>query len=152
MSFDIGATAAQACEAGHTFEPTFPDSTQGIGATITVRGPYSQAVMDYEQRQLEQSHQRALAARKEGRAYDPPNVDALVEASIAKAAVATLGWSGITRNGAALEFSPEHALAVYRAHPWLAVQVNDTAALLGKFIGPSKPSSSSTPAPSSSST
>lgn len=156
MSFDASAQppAADACEAGHSFEPHFPDSALGIGATITVRGPYAPVVLAYEQRKLGESQQRLVAARQAGRAAsaEPLSIAGVIDANLDKAVAVTLGWQGIERDGAALPFSESAARWLYTQHPWLAVQVNEEAAALGKFIGPSKSSSSSTPAPSSAST
>ena len=63
MSFDIRKvpSTASASEQGHSFEPTYPGTSTGIGATLTVRGPRSQAVRDHARRQYAQAQAREQA-------------------------------------------------------------------------------------------
>lgn len=153
MSFDTQQpSAAQASESGHTFEPTYPGSNTGIGATITVRGPRSPAVREHARRQFAQAQAKDLAARKNGKLADPPELDELDAALTDMAVVYTLGWAGMEQGGADLPYSEDAARALYTAHPWLREQVISEAQDLGKFIRPLPKTSSSTPGPSSTST
>lgn len=151
MSFDTQRpSAAQASEQGHTFEPVYPGTDTGIGASITVRGPRSPAVRDHARRQFAQAQAREQAARKLGKLPEPPELDELDASLTDMAVVYTLGWSGMEQGGQVLPFSEEAARALYTAHPWLREQIVAEAQDLGKFIRPSLPNSSSTPGPSSS--
>lgn len=154
MSFDLSRipSVATASEAGHSFEPVYPGTTQPIGATITVRGPRSAAVRDHARRKYGQAQAREQAARKIGRPSDPMQLDELEESLVELAVVYTVGWAGIDQAGAAVPFSAEAARQLYTDHPWIREQVIEQAQDLGKFIRPSAKNSSSTPPPSFTST
>lgn len=153
MSFDVSRpSTAQACDAGSTFEPVFPGTDTGIGATITVRGPRSQAVREYARGQYAKQQVREQAARKAGKFGEaqPPELDEIDDSLTELALAYTLGWAGMEQDGKPLAYSVDVARALYIAHPWLREQVIAEGQDLGKFVTPSKSPSMSTPAPSSS--
>jgi len=137
MSFDTGRkSAAQASEEGHAFEPTFPDGSTGIGATITVRGPRAQAVREYARQQFARAQAREQASRKSGKPAEVPELDD-IDGSLTDMAVAyTMGWQGMEQAGAELPFSAAAARTLYIAHPWMREQVIGEGQDLGKFIRP----------------
>ena len=151
MSFDARQpSAADACDAGHAFEPVYPGTSTGIGATFTVRGPRSPRVREHARRQFEQVQQRELAARKAGKLAEAPPLDEL-DASLTDMAVAyTMGWQGVEENGTPLPFSEDAARRLYTDHTWLREQVIAEGQDLGKFVTPSSKGFTSTPGPSSS--
>lgn len=151
MGFNINSQpAAQASEHGYQFEPVYPGTRQGIGATITVRGPHSEAVREHARLKLRESQTRELVARKRGKSVEPLTLDDVESNLVALAVAYTMGWDGMeTQPGQPLPFSPAAAAEVYRAHPWMRDQVIEEAQDLGNFIKPSSPSSSNTPEPSS---
>lgn len=153
MSFDTRRpSAAAASEEGHAFEPVYPGSSQGIGATISVRGPRAAAVREHARRQFAQAQAREAAARKSGKPAEAPELDELDQALTDMAVVYTLGWQGMQEGEAELPFSEAAARTLYTAHPWLREQVIAEGQDLGKFIRPFSTSSSSTPGPSFTST
>jgi hypothetical protein len=159
MTFDTRATtsAVAASEAGFTFEPQYPQGG-GIGATITVCGPESQAARILTRAQLRRLQSMELAAKKEGRATDhfslvlSQDIDEAPRQKAETAAAYTLGWSGFTEGDVALAPTADNYRAIYLAHPWIADQVIAQAQDLGNFIKPSSASCSPTLPPSSGST
>lgn len=150
MSFDTKRPSAQqASDDGHTFEPVYPDGS-GIGATITVRGPRSTVVREYARRQFALTQAREASARKVGKLLEPPELDELDESLTDMALAYTMGWDGMTQDDQPLPFSADAARALFTAHPWLREQVIAEGQDLGKFVSPSRMSSSSTPGQSSS--
>lgn len=153
MSFDTNRPSAkQASEQGYTFEPVYPGTDTGIGAKITVRGPRSDVVREYARQQFAQAQAKEHAARKLGKPAEPPELDELDQSLTDMAVTYTIGWEGIEEAGLAVAFSEHAAKLLYTDHPWLRGQVIAEGQDLGKFIKPSQPNSTSTPAPSSSST
>jgi hypothetical protein len=155
MSFDLSSTATlkQASEAGYTFEPVYPGTDDGIGATITVRGPESGPIRAMVDRHLRQARARELAAKKRGGdvAADV-SVDEIEGQTLEMALTYTMAWSGFERDGVALPCTPDNVRAVYVDHPWLKLQVLKEAQDLGNFVRRSSTPSSSTQKPSSAST
>lgn len=150
MSFDLSAfrPAADLSEAGHTFEPLLPGSGVGIGATITVRGPQSAAVVAHNEERYAAARRRDALARKRGREAEPVSL-ADVEAALVDLAVAhTAGWSGMVDGGSPVACTPQAARSLYAAHPWLRDQVIAEGQELGNFMPKSLSSSSDTPLPS----
>lgn len=146
MSFDLDRpSAAQACDAGSVFEPVFPGTDTGIGATITVRGPRSQAVREYARQQYAKNQAREQAARKAGKFHEvTPELDEIDESLTEMALAYTIGWSGMVKAGKPLPYSDEAARDLYTAHPWMREQVIAEGQDLGKFVGPSMKLSSIT--------
>lgn len=148
--FDIsGPSTQQACEAGHTFEPVWPGTSKGIGATITVRGPHSDAIRQHAEGAIAQARDRAMVTRG---AQQQATVEQLEQQLIDTAVAYTMGWGGIAEAGTLITFSPEAARRFYRAQPWIREQVLEQGRDLGNFVKPCLPSSSSTSEPSSTST
>jgi hypothetical protein len=145
-------SVADASEAGHSFEPVFPDG-KPIGATITVRGPESKAVRAVLRAQLARAQQREMAARKAGRdGPDAPSLDELTADTLELAVAHTIGWVGFADGGVEMPANDANVRAVYTQHKWLRGQVLREGQELGNFVRSSSPSCSITPAPSSGST
>jgi len=153
MSFDLQTLAPlpAASEIGHTFEPRYPGA-DGIGATITVRGPESAAVRELAQRRLTEQVEIEEAARQRGARPPMRSVEAIEADSIELAATYTMRWSGFADGGAPLEPTPANLRRVYREHSWIRRQVIDEAQDLGNFVRAGSTNSSPTPAPNSGST
>jgi hypothetical protein len=152
--FDISAHPAVsvASEQGHTFEPVFPDG-KPLGATITVRGPESDAVRRTLRAIMARQQQRETAARKTGRdAVQPPSMDELEVETLDLAVAHTLSWDGFTDAGQVLEPTDANLRRLYTQHKWLRGQVLSEGQTLGNFVRSSSPSCSRTPEPSSGST
>lgn len=149
MSFDASRPSAhQASEEGHTFEPLYPGTSQGIGATLTVRGPRSAKVREHARRQFAQAQQRELAARKAGKPAEAPELDDIDQSLTDMAVAYTMGWQGIEEQGVPVEFSEAAAQRLYSQHTWLREQAIAEGQDLGKFVRPCSKPSTSTPAPS----
>ncbi|MCE2918283.1 MAG: hypothetical protein LW768_22430 [Rubrivivax sp.] len=143
---------ADASEAGHSFEPVFPDG-KPIGATITVRGPESKAVRAVLRAQLSRAQMRELAARKAGRdGPEPATLEELTSDTLDLAVAHTISWSGFADGGAEMPATDANLRKVYTEHKWLRGQVLREGQELGNFVRSSSPSCSTTPAPSSGST
>ena len=153
MTFDTARPSArQASEQGYTFEPLYPGTDTGIGATITVRGPRSEVVREHARQQFAAAQAREQASRKHGRIAEPPELDELDQSLTDMAVVYTIGWDGMEEGGQSLPFSGDAARKLYSLHTWLREQVITEGQDLGKFIKPSSMSLLSTPGPSLNST
>ena len=140
-----------ASEAGHTFEPAFPGG-EGIGATITVRGPESQAARDMLRRQIAALHARELSAKKSGRDPEPLTIEHLEAQAIDLAVAYTITWADFEDGTEPMAPTEANFRAIYTEHSWIRRQVIDEAQDLGNFVKPASASCSPTPPPSSSST
>lgn len=137
MSFETNRkSAAQACEDGHSFEPVFPDTDIGIGATITVRGPRSQAARELARREYARAQASELSQRKAGKPESAPELDALDDVLTDMAVAYTMDWQGMEAVGQPLPYSEAAARTLYRQQPWLCGQVIREAQDLGNFIRP----------------
>lgn len=150
MAFDLNTTSlAHSSEQGYTFEPVFPGTGQGIGATITVRGPHSAAVRELMRRNLAESQARELQAKKRGKDAEPLTL-AFMEARVTEMACTfAMGWSGFEIEGQPVPFSAEAARNLFTAQPWIREQVIEEAQDLGNFISAASKNSSTMPAASS---
>lgn len=151
MSFDLKSAPSlrEASETGYTFEPTYPDSDEGIGARIHVRGSESAVVRALLSRQLAANEARELAARKRGKESESLTIEELEDRAIDLAVAYTIGWEGFEKDGEPYPFTPDNARALYRDWSYIRRQVLEEAQDLGNFARRSWPSSSSTRAPSS---
>lgn len=154
MSFDLSTfrPAADLSELGHTFEPRLPGGGVGIGATITVRGPQSAAVVAHNEERYAAARRREAQARKRGREPEPVGLAELEAAMVDLAVAHTAGWVGVVEGGAPVACTPQAARSLYAAHPWLRDQVIAEGQELGNFMPKSSASSSATLQPSSPST
>lgn len=155
MGFNTKATsAADASEAGFTFEPKYPGG-DGIGASITVCGPESRAARALTRSQLKRLQGMELAAKKQGQPVDhfslvlAQDIDEAPRQKAETAAAYTLGWAGFMEGDVELPATADNYRAIYLAHPWIADQVIAQAQDLGNFIRPASASCSPTPKPSS---
>jgi hypothetical protein len=151
FSRQTAQAARAASETGYTFEPRYPNG-QGIGATITVRGPESQAVREVLRRQIAALQAREHAAKRSGREPEPQSIDEIEAQAIELAVAYTITWADFEDNGQPMAATEANFRAIYTDCPWIRRQVLDEAQDLGNFVRPASPSSSSTPAPSFGST
>lgn len=149
FSRQTGQALKAAHETGHTFEPRYPDGT-AIGATISVRGPDSQAVRTLLRRQIAEQHERNLRARKARGEPEPMSIEQIEAESIDLAVAYTIRWDGFVDAGQPMEPTEANFRAIYAECPWIRRQVIDEAQDLGNFVRPPSASCSSTPTPSSS--
>ena len=152
MKFDRknNVKVSAASEAGFTFEPRYPNG-QGIGATITVRGPESAQVRTLLRRQLAELQARELQAKKRGKDVEVPALEELEAQAIDLAVAYTIGWSGFEDDGVPMEPTEANFRAIYTDYSWIRRQVIDEAQDLGNFAQISSKTSSRTPALNSSS-
>lgn len=110
--FDLQGEA----ERGATMPVINPKTGAPTGATIEVYGADARAY------RVALRRIRDAAAREMER--EPTDEDdALLLGRARTAAAAITGWSGIAVKGEPVEHSPESAVEVMRAYPWLADQV-----------------------------
>ena len=98
-----------------------PTTGKDTDATITLAGP------EHPLRQkivMDRSRRIRAAVRKTGK-LDVPDPTEEREEETATLAACTLGWTGLTKTGAPLEFSPTAAAALYRDPElqWLRAQI-----------------------------
>jgi hypothetical protein len=147
---DPAARFDRLCEAGHTFDVLTPDR-EPIGATITVRGPESDAVRAHVRRLLARMQTRE--AKRRGGQPEPMTPEESDAEAVELAVAYTIGWQGFDDEaGDPLPFSEAAARTLYAGWPWIRRQVLDEAQDLGNFVRRGLPALSRTPAPSSAST
>ena len=139
-----------ASEAGFTFEPVYPNG-QGIGATITVRGPESAQVRAVLRRQLAELQTRELQAKKRGKEPDAPGLEELEAQAIELAVAYTITWTGFEDGGVPMDPTEANFRAIYADYSWIRRQVIDEAQDLGNFAQSLSKPCSPTPAPNLSS-
>ena len=146
MSFNrkTQPTGKAASEVGYTFEPSFPGG-EGIGATVTVRGPESQVVRDMLRRQITALHKRETATKKSGREAEAVNIDTLEEQAVDMAVAYTITWSGFEDGDQPLPPTEANLRAIYTEHAWIRRQVIEEAQDLGNFVRPQSGAFSTTP-------
>lgn len=110
-------------EEGHEFEITFPETGEGLGAFITVRGDSSPTVKAYARKKFSEYKMKETVAKRRGKEVDEPSIEELEDLSIESAVVRTIGWRGLSEGGKELVFSKEECARVYREHEWIRRQV-----------------------------
>lgn len=108
---------SKSAEVGYTFALKLPTGADS-GATLTIIGDMSSTVKAYGRRKFQEFQQRQAIAKRKGR-EDELDLDEAEDMAIESALVRLIGWSGITENGKAVEFSKDKAAEVLRAHNWI---------------------------------
>ncbi|MCP1550714.1 MULTISPECIES: hypothetical protein [Methylorubrum] len=120
--FDLQSEA----ERGAAMPVANPRTGEKTGATLQVYGADARAY------RVALRRIRDAAAREMER--EPTDEDdALILGRARSAAAAITGWSGIALKGEPVDYSPEAAVEVLKAYPWLADQVLAYTANRGNF-------------------
>jgi hypothetical protein len=134
MSFDLSKNNyAEAAEVGYEFELKFPDTGEGTGAFITVRGEQSKTLKVYGRKKITEYQSKEAQAKRRGKEVEPPTFDELEDLAIESAIVRTISWRGIDENGVAVPFNEENAKRIYKEHAWIRTQVMEESAQILNF-------------------
>jgi len=151
--FDVDSIdVAAACEAGHEFELMNPLTQEPLRAYVTVRGFESGAVTGYLQSRSRADTHRAAIARRRNQPAPEVTPEEAEGRAVELAVACTMAWRNVRRKGQDLACTPEDAAAIYRQHPWMALQVIDQARDLGNFAPKGSAKRSTSPGTSSAST
>ena len=104
---------------------------EATGATITVRGKYS----DVAEKMQRAALRKTLQDYKKAGKYVPTDPDDQETERIAYAVACTIAWEGIEgKDGQPLEFTEANATALYREHKWILVQIDEAIGDDARFL------------------
>jgi hypothetical protein len=126
--YDLSALA----ESGYEFEVTHPDTGDGLGGFITVRGTRSKIVEQYN-RKIANEQIRAENAQKVKGKEKVRTVEELIDDLNKMAAIRVISWRNITDQGVELEFSREKAVELFEKYDWIRTQVMEASNESEKF-------------------
>lgn len=121
-----------AAEAGYEFEVSDPDTGEGLGGFITVRGARSKVVEQYNRKIANEQIRQENAQKAKGK-EKVRLVEELIEDLNEMAAVRVIGWRNITKEGVELPFTKENAISVFQDYDWIRAQVMEASNDSEKF-------------------
>lgn len=121
-----------AAEAGYEFEVCDPDTGEGLGGFITVRGARSKVVEQYNRKVANEQIRQENAQKAKGK-EKIRLVEELIEDLNEMAAVRVIGWRNITKEGVDLPFTKENAIAIFQDYDWIRAQVMEASNDSEKF-------------------
>lgn len=123
---------SQVAEAGYEFEVCDPDTGEGLGGFITVRGSRSKTVEQYN-RKIANEQIKAENAEKARGKQKVRLVEDLIEDLNEMAFVRVIGWRNIELHGEVLAFNKENAIRVFQDYDWIRAQVMEASNDSEKF-------------------
>lgn len=145
----------KAAEAGFEFEVVHPDTNEGIGLFITVRGEEAASIrlsgiraasesivrekMKSDGKQVKKSFEQQVNE------LEAELTETLNEKTPEKAAQRVISWRGLTRGGVPLPVTEKNCVELFTKLPFVQVQVFEQSRKLGNFF--KAPSQNSAPTP-----
>ncbi|MCK3657220.1 hypothetical protein A4G18_00420 [Pasteurellaceae bacterium Pebbles2] len=123
----------ETAEITHRFEIVHPTTGEGLKAYIDVFGQNSDAVKQFEAKQLRKFQKMELDNQK-SRKPKLRELDELRKDALENALVRIAGWEAVEWEGKTLEFSAENARKMLEACTWLQEQVIEQSSDLGNFL------------------
>ncbi len=134
MTFDLTSLdTTEACNAGADVAIRHPVTNALTGITIRVLGRDSDTFKQYTRDLLNARMRREAMAQKRGK-EDPRTVEMVEQENMGLLVACTVGWSGVTENGADLAFNEANVRAVYKKYPVIYDQVNEAIGALELFL------------------
>lgn len=121
-------------EEGYEFELRIPQSNEGTGAFIKVRGASSPKVKAYAKKTFNTMQMKEAQAKRKGRDPEQMTLDEAEDMAIESALVRIIDWRGITEGKTVIEFNEENARRILREHDWIRTQVLDESDIVANFI------------------
>jgi hypothetical protein len=123
-------------DAGYEFELTSPETFEGTGVFITVRGDNSPAVKAFSRRKFQEYQQREVVAKRKNKEVDPMTLDDAEELAVENAVVRTIGWKGLGDKGVEIPFSKEKAEEIFSTvgYEWIREAVIQESSNLRNFL------------------
>lgn len=122
---------SKAADLGYTFDLKLPTGASS-GAKLTIIGDMSSTVKAYGRRKYQEFQQKQAIARRKGR-EEEMDLDEAEELAIEAALIRLTGWSGITEDGKAVEFSKDKAAEILKAHSWIREAIMQESADITNF-------------------
>lgn len=135
MALDLKVTnLAELSEAGYEFELRIPDTNEGTGGFITVRGSNSPKVKAHGKKTFNAMQLKETMAKRKNRDPEPMTLDEAEEMAIESALVRIISWRGISEGKDVLAFDPKLARRILQEHDWIRSQIIDESDAVANFI------------------
>ncbi len=150
---------SKAAEAGYEFEVTHPDSGEGIGVFITVRGEEAQSIRISGIRaaseaiikdRMKGESKLKKSAEQQIAELEADMLETVNEKSPEKAAQRVIAWRGVKRAGVEVPCTEDNCIEFFTKLPFAQVQVFEQSRKLGNFFAPPSQTSAATRPKSSS--
>ena len=127
---------ATKAEAGYEFELLSPETFEGTGVFITVRGDQSPAVKAFGRRKFQEFQQKEAVAKRKGKEVESMTLDEAEELAVENAVVRTIGWRGLGDKGVEVPFSKDKAAEIYgtQGYEWIREAVIQESSNLRNFL------------------
>lgn len=109
-------------EDGYEFELTHPDTGEGMGGFIKVRGERSKTVQAFLRKHANEQLRQEQGNRAKGK-KEIQLLEDFEEFANESAAVRVISWRNIADESGEIKFSKEAAIEVFQEHSWIRDQV-----------------------------
>ena len=125
---------AQLEEAGYEFELIVPDTVEGTGAFIKVRGKDSKIARQHSRKMFQEAQMKEQKARRQGKDAPQPTLEEIEESINKTAYLRIISWRGMSEDGKTeLPFNEENALRILNEHDWIRTAVLENSNDGSKF-------------------
>lgn len=137
MAFNLSRNnLVQQAEEGYEFEVTHPDTGEGLGGFITVRGARSKTLQAFSRKKINEHLRQEQAQKAKGKPAVQTYED-LEETVVERAVLSVISWREITETVDGVEvqipFTKERATQLFTDQPWLRDQVLEASNDSEKF-------------------
>lgn len=128
MAFSISAyDLPKIAEEGFEFEVTHPDTGEGLGGFIKVRGSRSKTLQAFSRKKINEQLRQEQAQKAKGGKVPVQTYEDLEETLVERAVLSIISWREITETVDGVEvqmpFTKERATQLLTDQPWLRDQV-----------------------------
>lgn len=137
MGFNLNKNdLVQQAEDGYEFELTHPDTNEGLGGFITVRGARSKTIENFNRKKMNEYLREEQAQKAKGKQQHKTYED-LEETLVARAVLSVISWrefnETVDGKEVPIPFSKERATELFTAQPWMRDQVLEASNDSEKF-------------------
>jgi hypothetical protein len=123
-------------EAGYEFELVSPETFEGMGVFITVRGDHSPKVKAFIRRKHQEYQQKEAVAARKRIPVEPTTIEQAEEFAVESAVIRTISWRGMGDKGVEIPFSKEKAEEIYSTdgYEWIREAILEESSNLRNFL------------------
>lgn len=134
---------AVAADNPYEFEIVHPETKDGLGVFISVKGAESETFQRYLREESNKARRKAFQSQRSGKTEEPATVEEDEEKVLRAIAVCMTGWRTIIDGKSEpvilwankkLDFSKDNAIIWMRKFRWVRSQINEATAELRNFI------------------
>ena len=138
MAFNLSSNnMVQQAEEGVEFEITHPDTGEGLGGFVTVRGARSKTLQAFSRKKINEQLRQEQAQKAKGGKVPVQTYEDLEETVVERAVLSVISWREITETVDGVEvqipFTKERATQLFTEQPWLRDQVLEVSNTSERF-------------------